>query len=62
MILYQNKKNALNRKKTIYDVNQKFDVCGYSNHCFVSLGWMIDEIIMALFMNTSHIKSNLTKI
>ena len=38
----------------IYPVKEKFEVCGYNPRCFVSLGCIIDYIIMELLMNLSH--------
>ena len=44
----------MNGKIIIYSVKEKFEVCDYNPQCFISMGWIIYDIIVDLFMNVSR--------
>ena len=49
---------ALNGKQFIYPGKEKLEVCNYNPKCFMPLVWIIDDIIMNLFINAERIEKN----
>ena len=46
----------MDRNHILHHVKEKNDMCDYNTKYFMSLGWMIDDIVMNLFMNKAHTK------